>query len=102
MRINDREVEIIKENTQRIFGSQCRVFLFGSRTDDSQRGGDIDLYIETRLDVQEALTKRQKLILDLKDALGDQKIDIVVKARGSADKYVYKVAKSTGVELLSR
>jgi hypothetical protein len=28
------------------YGGETRIFLFGSRTDDSKKGGDIDLYIQ--------------------------------------------------------
>ncbi len=43
------EVERIEQAARRHFGKEARVWLFGSRADDTQRGGDIDLYIETRM-----------------------------------------------------
>jgi len=47
LRISSSESRIIKEKTLEIFGSSASVFLFGSRTDDTKKGGDIDLFIET-------------------------------------------------------
>ena len=55
MRLTSSEAQTIAGLARERFGSQTRVFLFGSRTDDAARGGDIDLYIETTLDTPAAL-----------------------------------------------
>jgi len=44
MRISKNEIEIIK-NSILSKDKNTKVFLFGSRTDDSKRGGDIDILI---------------------------------------------------------
>jgi len=41
--IKDSVVHYAKE----YFGNNIKLYLFGSRVDDSKRGGDIDLLIET-------------------------------------------------------
>jgi len=40
----------IKAVLQQHFGAETRVWLFGLRVDDHARGGDIDLYIEPRIE----------------------------------------------------
>ena len=62
--------EVVKEHDP-----AARVFLFGSRVDDSARGGDIDLVIESRT---VDFSKKLSILVALKDRLGDQKIDIVL------------------------
>jgi predicted nucleotidyltransferase len=52
MRINNETIELIKELANKYFGVDNKVFIFGSRIDDSKKGGDIDLYIETSLDLK--------------------------------------------------
>ena len=53
----------------------AKVFLFGSRTDDMAKGGDIDLLILSKI-----LTTRdlRKLKIHLEDRLGMQKIDLIL------------------------
>ena len=45
MRLVKSDIEIIKRVASEVWGDQTPVYLFGSRTDNSQKGGDIDLYI---------------------------------------------------------
>ena len=50
MRLEPEEVAAIKAAARHAFGADAVVRLFGSRVDDSLRGGDIDARIE--LDVR--------------------------------------------------
>ena len=46
MRLTTEQICIIKKKAAQIFGEEIKVYLFGSRTDDKARGGDIDIFIE--------------------------------------------------------
>ncbi len=64
MRLSDKEVQAIKDCFRNIFHSG-EIYLFGSRVDDSKKGGDIDLYIRT--DEREDLAyKKIKFLTSLK------------------------------------
>jgi len=47
MRLTNLEQKSIKETFSEIFKTG-KIYLFGSRTDDNKRGGDIDLYIRVQ------------------------------------------------------
>lgn len=47
MRLSEFEIQAIQQSAHDVFGVDVAVALFGSRVDDVQKGGDIDLYIRT-------------------------------------------------------
>ena len=75
MRLTEFEINVIKQSARDVFGSDVQFFLFGSRVDDTKKGGDIDLYIKAK--VGNDLTHKFKLLIELEKKLGEQKIDIV-------------------------
>lgn len=99
MRLTQNEVAAILACANRHFGEGATVRLFGSRLNDRRRGGDIDLHVETphahlaRLDVELAFLQ------DLKDRIGDQKIDLVVRRVGEPGVTVDAVARHDGLVL---
>lgn len=75
MRLTASEIDAIKVSASDVFPN-CVVYLFGSRVDDSKRGGDIDLYIKLS-DKTHLFEKKIKFLAQLKRAIGEQKIDLV-------------------------
>jgi predicted nucleotidyltransferase len=76
VRLKTEDIKIIKTLTALFFGEASHVFLFGSRVDDSKKGGDIDLYMEVE-DKHHLFERKIKFLARLKRAIGDQKIDLV-------------------------
>ena len=76
MRLSNRIVKILNENIKKSFGD-VNIYLFGSRTDDTKRGGDIDLAIDTNLTRQEFRKQKAKLLAMLTRIDFDYKIDLV-------------------------
>jgi predicted nucleotidyltransferase len=100
MRLTETQLEIIKSTITEIFGDDSSVYLFGSRTDDKARGGDIDLLVETPLDTARALEKKLRTQARLCMRLGDQKIDLITTPSYSNDsRSVVREAVSRGVKL---
>ncbi len=76
MRLTNFEINSIKQSAIDIFGADVQVSLFGSRVDDTKKGGDIDLYIKTKMGNE--LTHKIKFLVALEQKLGEQKIDVVI------------------------
>jgi predicted nucleotidyltransferase len=89
MRLLSNEVLAIKESFLEIFTSGS-IYLFGSRVDDSKKGGDIDLYIEN-IQKNNIANKKIDFLISLKRKIGEQKIDVVINR--DDNKPIYKIAK---------
>ena len=57
MRLTPEQVTSIKEATLDLAGVGARVWLFGSRTDDQSKGGDVDLLVEVDGEVDRKSTR---------------------------------------------
>ena len=101
MRLSAQQRDIIREEVARAFGANSRVKLFGSRTDDSARGGDIDLFVETGSGVtsKELLDCELRLHAALQRKLGERRIDIVVHRRGAPERAIDAQAKRSGIPI---
>jgi len=77
MRLSEKEKQAIL-NVIRQSDPDAEVRLFGSRTDDHKKGGDIDLLVlSKRLEYRDKLKIRYRL----KDELGNRKIDLIITPR---------------------
>ena len=94
MRLQKWEIEEIKKAAKLVFGENVKVLLFGSRVDDSKKGGDIDLYVITD---NPSYEKKTKFWIELQERLGEQKIDIILSE--DLNRTIEKVALREGVEL---
>lgn len=95
MRLTTQQTQAIITTFLEVFG-KGEIRLFGSRVDDSRRGGDIDLYVipDSRERLGEA---RVHFLARLKRRIGDQKIDLVIAA--SPARPIDTIAQKNGVVL---
>lgn len=102
MRLTEAEKKLICEAFLHNFSKEDHLWLFGSRVDDSKKGGDIDFYIETvEKDVHIALDKKLSFLSDVWSALGEQKIDVVLNlTKNDFTLPIYQQAKSQGIFLI--
>ena len=100
MRLNNNEINEIKSVTHSVFGDNALVTLFGSRTDDSKRGGDIDLFIKCNKTIpgNELYPLKIKFLVQLKKRIGDQKIDVLIDG-GQQNNTIFKTIENEGIQL---
>lgn len=99
MRLNEFEIESIKDLAQQHFGKDVQVILFGSRTSDNKRGGDIDLFIRKQGRDKPDVRTKINFITDLIFRIGEQKIDVVLDNPGLHNSQFFKTIYSTGIRL---
>ena len=74
MRLDQQQIAVLKEKLKTLSKS-AKLYLFGSRTDDNKKGGDIDILV-----ISNEITKKdlRYLRIEFFKYFGEQKIDIVL------------------------
>jgi len=90
MRLSESTCAIIRSTVQEVFGS---------RINDSARGGDIDLLIELASATTELERKTLQLITRLQMRIGDQPIDVLVLNPSTPRQAIHEHAILTGMTL---
>jgi len=93
MRLSKKLIKSIKESLKEGFGDGVKIYLFGSRTDDDKRGGDIDIAIDVELPKDEFRKKRVRFIISMLKKDIDLKIDLV-KFRNDNTLFERQIKKS--------
>jgi predicted nucleotidyltransferase len=96
MRITEYEKDVIIEAVKNV-DTNAKLWLFGSRADDTKKGGDIDIAI-----FSEKINKNIMQEIQVKrficNKIGEQKIDIVTTSTGK--EAIFKLAMEEGIQLL--
>jgi predicted nucleotidyltransferase len=99
MRLMPKEIAAIDLAARECFAPRSMVWLFGSRLDDSRRGGDIDLLVEPPMPLkpQELVERRTRFIARLYRVLGERQIDVLIVPAGVPDERpVVRAARRDG------
>lgn len=96
MRLTDYEHEAIKRAFIETF-EDGKIYLFGSRVDDTKRGGDIDLYLCPSKKFDDERIRRRSFLIKLDEYIGEQKIDAIIAK--DETRLIEKEAKRTGIQL---
>ena len=95
MRLSAIQRESILQATHQNFGASAKVWLFGSRADDTRRGGDVDLYVET--EQINTLLSKLRCKIAIEESL-DLHVDLLVNDHAKSDP-IYQIAKNEGLQL---
>jgi len=93
VRLKEKEREIIVKSIKEL-DKRAQIFLFGSRTDDRKKGGDIDLLVVSKkLNYSDGLKIRRKIF----EKMDEQKIHLLICK--SPKEPFYKIAYNEGIKL---
>jgi hypothetical protein len=82
------------------FGENDHLWVFGSRANITKRGGDIDLYIETQSNVDQAVQYEMAFVKAFLYTFPEQKIDVVIYCEGRERQFIHNHARETGIQIL--
>ena len=89
MRLSEKQKEVILDSVRKI-DSAANVYVFGSRADDTRKGGDIDILIISGLIGR---AEKRQIRREFYDVFGEQRFDIVTDNGDYTDPFVKKIAK---------
>jgi predicted nucleotidyltransferase len=98
MRLTPQQVSTIIDTTQAVAGADSGVWLFGSRLDDSRRGGDIDLMVES--DPPVSLRQRARIKIALEAKL-NRPVDVMALTAGAPASPFTQIAMAGAVRLVA-
>ncbi len=97
MRLQFDEQNKIIEYAKYYFGNDIKLYLFGSRVDDSKKGGDIDLFLDSKAEIK--LQTQIDFLTALYKNVTHRKIDLLIKTPASENLPIHNIAKKEGILL---
>lgn len=82
-----------------VAGAGAKAMLFGSRVDDQQRGGDIDLLVELPEPAGDTLAMSLRIAARIQRSIGLRKIDVLVADPATADSPLLRQARQHAVAI---
>jgi hypothetical protein len=98
VRLSPEEIRAIKAAAVHAFGTDAVVRLFGSRTDDRRKGGDIDLHIEVD-GIADEWQARARFENNLFARIEEQRVDVIVRQRHQPPCGIDLIAARDGITL---
>lgn len=100
MRLTHAQQNAIRLASLEVFSPDVSVWLFGSRVDDSKRGGDIDLLIQPGPGATDhPFARKIRFLTRIERDLGERKVDVVIEAPHDTRPIIH-IAHATGIQIV--
>jgi hypothetical protein len=99
MRLTPAQIATIKSTAHAVLGQGAQVTLFGSRVDDTAKGGDVDLMIEVRHDLADPAVVSARIASQVSRSMQGRKVDVLLKAPNLLEQPIHRIAAHQGVVL---
>jgi len=99
MRITSKQRDVIREIVIELAGKEAEIILFGSRTDDQQRGGDLDLLVELPHPVDNPAWLMARLSAKISRTMAGRKTDVLLGAPNLMRFPIHDHARESGVRI---
>ena len=102
MRLTEETKNIIIAAVRRHFSQAEKIILFGSRADDTKRGGDIDILVQTPVPAAVVFEEKLRTVATLQLKIGEQRIDLLTTSGIEDDRLIVQNAYQQGVVLWAK
>ncbi|CAN0487340.1 unnamed protein product [Phaeothamnion confervicola] len=99
MRLSPEQIAAIRAEVSLLAGDTARVWLFGSRVRDQERGGDVDLLLEVDEPVAEPAQLSARLAAQVSRSMYGRKVDVLIQAPNLMRLPIHAIALAEGVRL---
>jgi predicted nucleotidyltransferase len=99
MRLTDHQIAAIRILAYQLAGTQSRVRVFGSRIDETQQGGDLDLMLELPEPVENPAFLAAQLAAKVSRLMNGRKVDVLLSAPNLMRLPIHDVAFKEGIIL---
>ncbi|NWG29894.1 MAG: nucleotidyltransferase domain-containing protein [Rhodocyclaceae bacterium] len=99
MRLTAQQIANIRAIVAELAGDDAIVRLFGSRLDDTAKGGDVDLLVEVPHAVEAPAPLAARIAGRVSRALDGRKVDVVLAAPNLLSLPIHEAARRQGVAL---
>lgn len=96
MRLTESQIEAIRQLTRQVVGPAARIRVFGSRLDDTARGGDLDLMLELTEPVDNPALIAARLSALVSRAMNGRKVDVLLSAPNLMRLPIHEIAYAEG------
>ncbi|NMG29021.1 nucleotidyltransferase domain-containing protein [Aromatoleum evansii] len=96
MRLSAQQADAIHDIACQLGGPLARVRLFGSRLDDSARGGDLDLFLELPHPVENPALLSARVAARVSRLLQGRRVDVVLAAPNLKHLAIHDIAIEEG------
>lgn len=96
MRLTDSQIQTIRQLAQKVAGNHTSVRVFGSRIDDTARGGDLDLMLEFTEPVDNPALIAAQLSAKVSRIMHGRKVDVLLSAPNLMRLPIHDVAFKEG------
>jgi predicted nucleotidyltransferase len=99
MRVTQQQQANIKKALTELCGTDSTIILFGSRTRNDEKGGDIDLMVEVPNEVDRPAQLIAKIAVRVMRIMNGRKTDILLSAPNLPRYPIHDIAKAQGILL---
>ena len=99
MRLTTEQIDVIRRAVTELAGPRAQVRVFGSRLDDSARGGDLDLLVELSEPVANPAMLSAQIAARVGRALHHRTVDVLLLAPNLKQLPIHEVALREGQRL---